>query len=362
MNETIIIGGGVVGCAIAYGLLKKGEAVTIIDAGPANFSASKGNYGLVWCQLKGFKIPEYARITALSCKTWTPFSEILYKDSGIDVDYENNGGLFFIFDEESHKTREERLKSIKDSTDGENEYRMLFGDELKKYAPYVGEEVYSASFCPLDGTCDPLKLLLALRSAVKKLGAKIISNCEINSISCEGEDIILSSKNASYTAKKLVLSAGLSNKELANQVGINAPIKAIKGQILVSERLPQQRGLPSAQVRQTSEGTIICGASHEDVGLTTETTIPVMKDIATKAIKIMPALKQVNVNRAWGALRIYTPDTMPVYEQSPLNSNIFNVSCHSGVTLAAYHALHFSDYIISGQLPASLDVFKGDRF
>lgn len=362
MDNVIVIGAGVVGMSIAYGLIKKGVNITLVDEGNQGFKASTGNFGLVWCQGKGFENQSYSRITFESCLAWQSFADTLEQDSGLSVDYENKGGLYFLFDEDSHNQRIKRLESIYNDSSQKIEYDMLSRDTLRNEYPAIGDDVFSASYCKYDGTCDPLKLVYALRTAIMNLGGTIISDAKVTSIKSDQQKTTVVFNDQKLTSSKVVIAAGLGNTELSQYVGMNTPLKAIKGQIVVSQRMPSVLTIPSLQVRQTSEGTVICGDSHEDVGLKTNTTVEVLRSITKRAIKILPTLASKNVNRAWGALRVMTPDTVPIYEQSQQNMNVFNVSCHSGVTLAAFHANELAEHIKNGVFPDSLASFKGDRF
>jgi glycine/D-amino acid oxidase-like deaminating enzyme len=364
MSRVIVIGAGVVGLAVGYGLVSRGEEVVILDEGSEGFKASRGNFGLVWCQGKGFGKQDYSRITFQSCQLWRSFKDELEEVSGLSVDYDGEGGLYFLFDEDAHQNRIERLSAIYEESGQTIDFEMFSREKLKSLIPDLGDDVYSASFSRHDGTCDPLKLVYALKQGFLSKGGEIKYGHRIVDIS-RGESscpISVASELETFGAEKVVIAAGLSNTHLSRCVDIETPLKAIKGQILVSQRMPQLLPYPSLQVRQTGEGTIICGDSHEDVGLVTDTTIEYLQNISTRAIKIFPTLAHKSVNRAWGALRVMTPDTIPIYEQSEKVTGVFNVSCHSGITLAAFHANELSEHIIAGELPESFAAFKGDRF
>ena len=66
--------------------------------------------------------------------------------------------------------------------------------------------------------------------------------------------------------------------------------------------------------------------------------------------------------RTWAALRVMSPDGYPVYEQSAAYPGAFAATCHSGVTLAAAHALRYANYIARGALPEEFQVFHSRRF
>jgi glycine/D-amino acid oxidase-like deaminating enzyme len=77
---------------------------------------------------------------------------------------------------------------------------------------------------------------------------------------------------------------------------------------------------------------------------------------------MFPFLRDVNVVRTWAALRVMSPDGLPIYEQSEKNPGAFVATCHSGVTLAAAHAVRYAQYVAEGAVPAELARFTGRRF
>src|SRR5215813_12168991 len=104
--DAIVIGGGLVGSTIAYGLTKAGLKVAIVDEGDVAFRASRGNFGLVWVQSKGLGAPHYQRWTRASASEWPALAAELGERTGVDVGLEQNGGLqLCLGDEEVEKRR-----------------------------------------------------------------------------------------------------------------------------------------------------------------------------------------------------------------------------------------------------------------
>jgi glycine/D-amino acid oxidase-like deaminating enzyme len=165
-----------------------------------------------------------------------------------------------------------------------------------------------------------------------------------------------------WQAPKVVLAAGLGNARLAPQVGLHAPVRPNRGQVLVGERTAPFLDYPTTYVRQTDEGTIQLGDSMEDVGFDDTTTTPVLGSIAQRGVRSFPVLAGLRLVRAWSALRVMSPDGFPIYQQSTQCPGAFVTTCHSGVTLAAAHALRVAPWIAGGDAPQDLDVFAGDRF
>src|SRR5260370_42061499 len=91
--DAIVIGGGLVGSAIAYGLAREGLRVTLIDEGDVAYRASRGNFGLVWVQSKGDGAPHYQRWTRRSADEWPTLAAELSARTGISVGHQRPGGV-----------------------------------------------------------------------------------------------------------------------------------------------------------------------------------------------------------------------------------------------------------------------------
>jgi glycine/D-amino acid oxidase-like deaminating enzyme len=120
--------------------------------------------------------------------------------------------------------------------------------------------------------------------------------------------------------------------------------------------------LPTVPLRQTAEGSILIGSTQEEVGFDTGTNIAGAGRMAERACRILPALENVNVVRHWAGLRVMTPDGHPIYAQSPTYPGAFCTICHSGVTLAAAHAMDIASALMGDVLPDHLKPFHPDRF
>ncbi len=166
----------------------------------------------------------------------------------------------------------------------------------------------------------------------------------------------------SYQAAKVVLSAGLGAMDLGPQLGFRAPIRPQRGQVLITEKLPKLMNRPSGRVRQVDEGGIQIGDSKEEVGLDDRTTLATSAAIAAHAVTLFPRLAKAQLVRSWGALRILSPDVLPIYQQSLSHPGAFLVACHSGITLAAAHARFLPAWLDEAPDAPNLEVFSEDRF
>lgn len=361
--ELIVIGGGVVGAAIAYGATRRGCPTIVLDEGDVAFRAARGNFGLVWVQGKGATSPPYAAWSRRSSELWPDFCRRLEEKAADNLQYVRNGGLHLCVDADELAQVAANMERVREASALPYPYEVLDNTALRALEPAIGREVVGGIYCPLDGHVSPLALLRALFTATTNAGGRIVANAGVTSITRSGGTFRIESEAGRFTAKRIVLAAGLGNARLAPMVGLSAPVKPIRGQVMVTERLRPFLGLPSLHVRQTGDGSVQIGDSKEDVGFDEGTTLDQLRRIATRAVRCFPVLAGVNMIRSWGALRVMTPDGLPIYRESASCPGAFVATCHSGITLAAVHAEEIADWIAGfAPAPAGIETFDDRRF
>ena len=361
-HEIIVIGGGLVGGSIAYGLSKQGLNTLVLDGGDRPFRASRGNFGLVWVQSKGWDYAPYAKWCQQAANLWPEFDQELTEISGEPLSYQRSGGFHFCLDESEWEQRVEMLDAVKNHTDGEFEYEMLEHAPLKKIIPEISDSVVGASFSKQDGHVDPLYLLHALHRGMSHNKVDYRANQTVTRIEHKEGEFRVTSNGETFSSAKVVLCAGLGNDKLGKMVELDIPVMVDRGEVMITERIKPFLKWPTLQVRQTSVGTVQIGDSHEDVGLDDGTDPFVLKKIAQRAVSMFPFLSRVRLVRAWGALRVLTPDHNPIYQESEACPGAYAVTCHSGVTLAAAHAGPVSDWISGKNINPIISDFSTDRF
>lgn len=360
--DVAVVGGGLVGCAVAYGLAGRGFSVAVLDEGDRAFRAARGNFGLVWTQTKGATFRPYARITRVSARSWPEFERELRERSGIDVDL-RIGGITLCHGPEELAARAALMRHQFDADLPERgAYEMLDRQAVLGVLPEVGPDVSGASYCHLDRSINPLRLLRALLVAIQAQGAAYLPGHAVTSIRPEAGGFDLHGAFGRLHAERVVLAAGLGNAALAAMVGIDLPLSPLRGQMLITEKQPPWLTVTTHIARQMDEGGVLIGDSQEDVGYDDRTELGVIGNIAARAVRSFPRLARANVVRTWACLRIMTPDGFPVYEQSPAWPGAFAIAVHSGVTLCAFHADTLAEAIAAGTLGPPLAPFSRSRF
>ncbi|MDH3467291.1 MAG: FAD-binding oxidoreductase, partial [Gammaproteobacteria bacterium] len=326
---------------------------------------ARGNFGLVWVQGKGRGMPEYARWSLQSSREWTEFAARIREETGVNTHYRRPGGYNICLDDDEMSATIEQLSTLRqEARDGVYEYDVVEHADLKRRLPMIGN-VAGATYCPHDGHCNPLRLLRALHEGfIAHLGSYRPLTRITRIEGLEGGGFRLRTEGGSIAgeAEKVVISAGHGSQELGAQLGLDVPIHPDQGQVLVTERVEPLLDAPTNYVRQTDEGNFMLGPSSRDVGLDLSTEPGTLRDIAQHCIQAFPFLSQLRVQRAWAALRIMTPDGFPVYQHSESYPGAFSFACHSGVTLAAKHAMVVPQWILDGGIPANWTAFHPRRF
>jgi hydrogen cyanide synthase HcnC len=361
--DTAVIGGGLVGSAIAYGLVRLGERVVLLDEGDIAWRAARGNFGLVWVQSKGQGLAPYASWTQLSARRWPELAADLRAETGVDVALEQPGGLHLCLSERELEYRVTYMNRLVNQPGFERyPYDVLDRSGVERLFPGVGPQVVGGIYTALDGHVNPLKLLRALQSAFGARGGSYRANAKVDRLAREGERFMIDTPQGRLSSTRIVLAAGLGNAGLASQVGLDIPVRPQRGQLIALERVRRFMHYPMSTLRQTDEGTVLIGDSQEEAGFNTTIGTAVLATLADRARRIYPQLADVRVVRTWAALRVMSPDGFPVYEQSRSAPGAFAATCHSGVTLAAAHALDLAPRIAGGDLGAAMAPFTSERF
>ncbi|MFY1872008.1 NAD(P)/FAD-dependent oxidoreductase [Achromobacter xylosoxidans] len=362
--DAVVIGGGLVGSAVAYGLRRELDHVAVLDEGDVAYRASRGNFGLVWVQSKGMGLPRYGVWTMTSAGAWPQLAAELREQTGVDVHLEQRGGLHALLSDEEMEARATFMRTLLAQPGmAQYDWKMLDRHELADMVPGIGPEVRGATWTPVDGIANPLKLLRALHMSFAQRAVDYLPRCPAQQVRQRDGVFEVTTPTGTVRARKLVLASGLSNKALGEQVGLAVPVRPQRGQIVVLERTRRLLETPLSTLRQTDEGTWLIGDSQEEAGyVDNQVGLPILGTLADRAVRTLPALREVRVVRSWAALRVMSKDGFPIYQQSETCPGAFVATCHSGVTLAAVHALKLAPMIAAGQLADDMAPFSTRRF
>ena len=315
--EVIIIGGGVVGCAAAYYLAKKGVKDVIVleaDKRIGHGGSSRNGGGL---RQSGRDIRELPYAMYAIQNMWPHLSEEL----GVDVEYYQKGNLR-LGKTEAHLKKLNTLATNAQSVG--LDVRMVDGKEVKEICPYLSDEIIGASWCPTDGHANPLTATLGFYKAARALGVRFYTGEDVIAIKkIKGiANTVVTKKNV-YTGGKIILASGYASRKIAATVGIDVPMQNVLIEALVTEAEPkmfnQMLGTADADFygHQTNHGSFVFGGAsgyeemNKDDGTqpTSSITAPC---ICRGIMKYIPKLADAKIVRTWAGYEDVSADGIPV--------------------------------------------------
>lgn len=351
------------GACVAWGLARQGVRVCVLDEGDIALRASRANFALIWVQGKGIGFPAYAAWTKAAAEAWPRLAAELRSETGINVGLDQPGGFTLCLSDRELQANVDAMVRLHNQPDTVTyPYEILDHAQTKARLPAIGPDVSGSIYCPLDGHVNSLRLFRTLHAALKARSVDYRADHAVTAIEPRAGGFALTGAWGEIRTPKVVLAAGLGNARLAPMVGLEAPMKPSRGQIIVTEKAAPFLRYPVVTVRQTDEGGVMIGDSEEADGSSLRIDHSISSVMADRAIRMFPLLGDLNIVRTWSAFRVMTPDGSPVYEQSETCPGAFVAMAHSGVTLAPQHAFSLADYIAAGSIPNEAAVFSTRRF
>ncbi|MCP3943567.1 MAG: FAD-binding oxidoreductase [Desulfobacteraceae bacterium] len=370
--DIMVIGGGLSGAALALGLVRqKVGKVMLLDQHLPSQRLSRGNFGLTWFMCKGAENPAYAAWCRMATREWPEFAAQLEALTGYDVELEWKGGAVQAFGREEFDVHAASIKKIGTACEEaglDYPVQMLTREQTQDLIPdmSLGEEVSGAMYTKEQGHVNPLKLLAAMRSAFQKKGGIFHGGTTVRKITpLKNASIAVSTGEGDFSCGRVVVAAGHGCARLLNPLGETPVIYPQRGQLMVTDRYPRCLPFPFLSVRQTNDGTFMIGLSSEDTAMDTNVTPRAMNTQAKNAIRLFPKLAKLNWVRAWGAVRVMTPDGAPIYSRVKGHENLFMIAQHSGLSLAPVMASRVAPWILGNSVSGSqqfISQFSNGRF
>ncbi len=314
--DVIIIGSGVIGCATAYYLAKKGTSVIVLDKDEniGNGGSARNGGGV---RQSGRDPRELPLAMYAVNNLWPNLSEEL----GVNVEYHKEGNLRL------GKT-ERHLEILQGLTDRATacglEVRMIDGAEVRAINPYLSEEVIGASWCATDGHANPLMTTLGYYRAARRLGVQFYTGEEVTELqTVKGKARRVITRKNVFEGEKIIVAAGYESRWILESVGIDIPMSKDLIEALVTEAespmFPQMLGTADADFygHQTDHGSFVFGGAsgfesvNKDNGhnMTSSITAPC---ICRGIMKYIPKLADAKIVRTWAGYEDVSADGVPV--------------------------------------------------
>ena len=329
-SDVIVIGGGIMGCASAYFLRRRGLSVTLLESDLVGRQASGTNFGNVRRQGRPlFQLPLANRAIAV----WRQAAELLE----CDVEYRQFGHVRVCY-RDRPDTAAAMEAYAADAAGHDLRLDMLTGAAMRARFPFLGPDVLAASHSPECGHANPRLISSAFARAAQKLGARIHENCAAADAGKAGGDfLVVAADGRRFRAPALLVTAGAWGDRFARAFGEPVPLSAQAPNMCVTEPLPYAIG-PSVGVvtpdraesvyfRQVERGNLVIGGGHYNpafpdrfrVAVKPENSLGLWQQIQ----RLIPAAGRASVIRTWSGIEGYLPDSHPVMGPSATVGGLF---------------------------------------
>ncbi len=366
--DVAIIGGGVIGCAIAWRLGQAGLRVAVIERGDVGEEATRAAGGMLAPLAEADEADEFFRLAVASRAMYAQFARDLRDASGIDVEYRTEGTLYLSLAEEDDPELDRRWRWQREA--GLNVERLDHGCVLK-LEPLLNQSLRWALKYPDDHQVNNRRLMAAVHLAAIKAGVEFRTQTEARRLLVEstgGRKRVrgLETTRGLIESGCLVIAAG-SWSGLLGFAGDDSPpvlkVEPVRGQMVavdmptppVDHVIYSRRGYLIPRLG----GFLIAGSTTEMVGYDRRVTGGGLASIVAAAGEILPAFKGLAITETWAGLRPRTADEWPILGADPRIEGLVYATGHyrNGILLAPITAQALSELIITGESRIDLRPF-----
>ena len=413
--DVVIIGGGIVGCASAYYLARRGARVVLVEKGSIASEQSSRAWGFV-SQLG--RLPLETPLMVEANKIWSN----LERELNADVEWVQEGNIVRAPDEKQMARLEQ---AVKEETELGLDVRLLSKREVREMIPLMeGPWGVGALYSPKDGQVEPIKATTALARAAQEHGATIYTYCATEGIQVAGGQVtsVVTERGEIHTPV-VICAAGVWSSKVGRMVGLDLPQRKVRGTVAATTPVAPITGIASrggkVAFRQKRDGTIYyAGLGKADYDITLDSFrhlrmfLPnyrknrslfrlglgreMLKDIARTMpwssarkhpfahavdmepkcnpnkvkrgrlalIELFPSLKDIGIQNTWAGYIDATPDALPVLGEVPsLRGFIFATGlCGHGIASGPIVGKLMSELILDGQPSLDIHGLRYSRF
>lgn len=360
-TEIVVVGGGPIGLAIAWRLLRDGRSVTVFDDGQPAAAwrvaagllspVAEGEYGhQAFTELAGEALAQYPR-----------FVEELEVESGISIGFRRCASLVVALDQDEREELQRRFLLLRDEL--RLDVAWLRSPECREREPWLSARVVAGVSSPDDAHVNPRALVTALRRAVSTRGSEL-RQARVERVTQDAGGFAIEAGDETLHANRVVIAAGAWSGAIEG-LPQALPVRPVRGQIL---RLHAEEG-PSCLLQnkdvylfRRASGEMILGATVEEQGFDVRSRAGGTFHLLELGLRIVPGLSEWELCEVGSGLRPATPDNAPLIGE--IIPGLVAASGHyrTGILFAPTTAAAVSEIINNNELSPGLAPFNVNRF
>jgi glycine oxidase len=364
-SDIIVVGAGVIGSAVAYELTRRGASVQLIDDRPPGMGATQASAGMLapFTEAKD-RDEAFLDLAVRSLDLYDAFVARVVETSKMPVGYRRAGTM-------DVASTAERMASLRDVARRLKArgvaLSVLDADAAREEEPQLGDAVAGALLIPAHGYVNAGELTRALVAAARTHDAHLVE-ARVRSIGQRAGVITVETGRGVLSADVVVVAAGSWSGRIDIAGAEPLPVRPVRGQLL---HLAWQ-GTPLHRVTwgdrcylvPWEDGTLLVGATMEEVGFDERTTVDGVNRLLTAACELVPTASVAAVLSARAGLRPGTPDALPLIGWSNAMPNLMYATGHfrNGVLLCPLTAQLVADAVLDGAVDSALKATNPQRF
>jgi glycine oxidase len=363
--DILIIGGGIIGCSIAYELSREQVRVLLLERDRIGGEASGEAAGMLAPQAEALPRGPFLDLCLRSREMFAPLSRELKAETGIDIEYLASGILYLFLTEEDEVSGKRMFEEQRS-----HGLRVEWWDphQIRQAEPQVTPEVRAALYLPDDHQVQNARMVRALYLSAARRGVEFLQGSPVTGILRDGDRVVgVRSLTETYHAAKVVVAAGAWSGTVGQLFGIDIPVRPVRGQLLSLET----RGALFRHILYTSRGylvprlsgEVVVGSTVEFVGFEKWVTAAGVEGLLTAAREVVPVLAARPLVHAWAGFRPWSPDALPYLDAVQGAPGLFIASGHfrNGILLAPITGRLMAALLLDRKPSPSLHPFRLGR-
>lgn len=365
-SDVVIVGGGIIGCSIAYYLAGAGVRVTVLEQGQIGGAAAAAAAGILAPLAETPQPDPFLSLALAGISMFDRLEEELRARSGIDIGYNRSGVIrVALTDEEAEVLHRRRAWQAELGL----HLRWLDPAAVREVEPAITPDLIGGLYSPTEGSVDAPRLVQAFAHAARRSGATFREGVSVEGLIREGDRLTgLQLHDGRISFDRIVFATGSWTARWTAVLGVPIPVFPVRGQVVAMGGL-------AAGVRHIlyhgknylvpkPDGTVIVGATQEEAGFDARTTLGGLGYLAEAGQALVPGLADATVVRTGVGLRPGSADGWPILGPLERHPEVLLATGHfrNGILLSGITGQIIADLIVHGSTELDLAAFRPERF
>lgn len=361
----VVVGAGIIGCAVAYELARRGARVQVLDRRDVGQGATQASAGVLAPYLEAHAGRPLVELGARSLALYDEFVARVVEDSGSAVQYVRSGTLEVAADAASFA----RLQAVARAYEALGvPVELLDAAALREAEPRLAAHLNGGLFVRPHGFVGATDLAGALQRAAGAHGVTFTASTAVARVARRGGALSVETGGVVVACDQVVLAAGSWSGQVVVEDAEAIPVRPVRGQLLhlgwPAQPLTRVVWAAHCYMVPWTDGSVLTGATIEDAGFEERVTVAGVRQLLDRAQAIVPGVGEAWFREARVGLRPATPDELPVVGPSTRLPGLVYATGHyrNGILLAPLTAALVADLVLDGKDAPALARMLPSRF